>query len=109
MLRRGLNRGLSGRVKTGLSGAEGAMSEEREREDFLESEERGSSGVVCFLMEAGARARLKLLVDESVAVFHPDTANTYACWQFVLEGGFDVWINARNGLPISAGRVINKV
>lgn len=41
-------------------------------------------------------------------VFHPDTQSSYAAYQFILKGGWDIWVNARGGTVISMGRTINR-
>jgi len=42
-------------------------------------------------------------------IFHPDTDNTFAAYQVILPDKYEVWVNARNGLIIHAGRPINRV
>jgi hypothetical protein len=48
------------------------------------------------------------LIDEAETVYHPDTPSTYAAYQVIIPGGFEIWLNARNLVVISAGKVINR-
>lgn len=55
------------------------------------------------------RANLRGKLSRAEIVFHPDTENTFATYQFILPDKYDVWVNARTGQIIHAGRCINRV
>lgn len=41
-------------------------------------------------------------------IFHPDTLNSFAAYQFILPDKYEIWMNARNGKIFHAGRLINR-
>lgn len=105
--RKGVTAGKASRISSGKEASRisgGKVTRAGKEAAGILGEKKGSG----ILAEDEARARLVQMVEESAAVFHPDTDFTFACWEFHLPGGFSVWVNARNGLVISAGRVVNR-
>jgi len=60
-----------------------------------------------WISEAEVLSILKCKIAEAQVVFHPDTPNTYAAYKVIFES-YEIWINARNGAIIHAGRLINR-
>jgi hypothetical protein len=60
-----------------------------------------------WIYEAKVLMLLKSKIDDAQVVFHPDTPNTYAAYQVIFDS-YEIWINARNGTIIHAGRLINR-
>ena len=62
-----------------------------------------------FITETDVKNELLCFCDSAEIIFHPDTENTFAAYQIIFAGGFDLWLNARNGCIFNAGRCVNKV
>lgn len=56
-----------------------------------------------------ARNRLIDLLNEAEIITHPDTNSTFSAYQFILDGKFDIWMNARNGKIIATGLLMNAI